>query len=247
MGNTEQTSRTANECRFSIVIPVLHEADRINTVIDHILQLSPNGVCEIIVVDADPDGATINAIRSDNVITTVSERGRAKQMNAGAVMARGEMIVFLHADTKLPAGAFEQIEEVLQNGQYVAGAFDLAIDSTNFLVRFIAAVARIRSRLTRIPYGDQAIFMRKEYFEKIGRFREIPLMEDIDLMRRIKRRRDKICILPEQVTTSARRWQTEGIGYTTIRNNLLITLFCLGVSPDRLARFYRSGYRKQPD
>ena len=247
MGNTEQTSRTANECRFSIVIPVLHEADRINTVIDHILQLSPNGVCEIIVADADPDGATINAIRSDNVITTVSERGRAKQMNAGAALTRGEMIVFLHADTKLPAGAFERIEEVLQNGQYVAGAFDLAIDSTNLLVRFIAAVARIRSRLTRIPYGDQAIFMRKEYFDKIGRFREIPLMEDIDFMRRIKRRRDKICILPEQVTTSARRWQTEGIVYTTTRNNILVTLFCLGVSPDRLARFYRSGYRKQPD
>ncbi len=247
MGNTEQTSRTANECRFSVVIPVLREADRINTVIDHILQLSPNGVCQIIVVDADPDGATINAIRSDNVITTVSERGRAKQMNAGAALARGEMIVFLHADTKLPAGAFERIEEVLQNGQYVAGAFDLAIDSTNLLVRFIAAVARIRSRLTRIPYGDQAIFMRKEYFEKIGRFKEIPMMEDVELMRRIKRRRDKIYILPEQVTTSARRWQTEGIVYTTIKNNILVTLFCLGVSPDRLARFYRSGYRKQPD
>jgi len=247
VGDTQQTSRTANECRFSVVIPVLREADRINIVVEQVLRQSTNGGCEIIVIDADPDGTTINAIRSDNVITTVSDPGRAKQMNAGAALARGEMIVFLHADTKLPAGTFERIEEVLQNRQFVAGAFDLAIDSTNFLVRFIAAVARIRSRLTRIPYGDQAIFMRKEYFEKIGRFREIPLMEDVDLMRRIKRKRDKICILPQQVTTSARRWQTEGIGYTTIRNIILVTLFCLGVSPDRLARFYRSGYRKQPD
>jgi rSAM/selenodomain-associated transferase 2 len=247
VGDTERTSRTANECRFSVVIPVLREADRINTVIDHILQLSPNGPCQIIVADADPDGATINAIKSDNVLTTVSERGRAKQMNAGAAMARGEMIVFLHADTFLPSGAFERIEEVLKNGHFVAGAFDLAIDSTNLLVRFIAAGARFRSRLTHIPYGDQAIFIRKDYFEKIGRFREIPLMEDVELMRRIKRKRHKICILPEQVTTSARRWQSEGIIYTALRNLVLVTLFFLGVSPGKLARYYKSGYKKQPD
>jgi hypothetical protein len=157
------------------------------------------------------------------------------------------MIVFLHADTKLPAGAFERIEEVLKNGQYAAGAFDLAIDSTNLFVRFIAAGARFRSRLTSIPYGDQAIFIRKDYFEKIGRFREIPLMEDVELMRRIKRRRDKISMLTERVTTSARRWQSEGIIYTAIRNLVLVTLFYLGVSPDKLARYYKSGYKKQPD
>jgi rSAM/selenodomain-associated transferase 2 len=245
--DTQQTSRTANECRFSVVIPVLREADRINTVVEQVIRQSPNGGCEVIVIDADPDGATINAISSDNVITTVSEPGRAKQMNTGAALAHGEMIVFLHADTKLPVGAFERIEAVLQNGQYVAGAFDLVIESTNLFVRFIAAGARFRSRLTRIPYGDQAIFIRKDYFEKIGRFREIPLMEDVELMRRIKRRRDKICILTERVTTSARRWQSEGVIYTAIRNLVLVTLFYLGVSPGKLAKYYKSGYKKKSD
>jgi hypothetical protein len=147
----------------------------------------------------------------------------------------------------LPAGAFERIEEVLKNGKYTAGAFDLAIDSTDVLVRFVAAVARIRSRLTRIPYGDQAIFMRKDYFEKIGRFKEMAMMEDVELMRRIKRKRDKICILPEQVTTSARRWQSEGIIYTTLRNFVLVTLFYLGISPDKLVKYYKRRYEKQPD
>ncbi|MHC4075293.1 MAG: hypothetical protein ACYSRZ_02615, partial [Planctomycetota bacterium] len=114
----------------------------------------------------------------------------------------------------------------------------LGIDSNRLFLKFIAVRASLRSRLNRIPYGDQAIFIRKTYFEDIGRFKEVPLMEDVDLMRRIKKRGDKIFILPDKVMTSSRRWETEGALYTTIRNQILVSLYYLGVDPEKLSRFY---------
>jgi rSAM/selenodomain-associated transferase 2 len=161
-------------------------------------------------------------------------------MNAGAAAANGEILIFLHADTRLPEEGFEKVAQVLRGGKYVAGAFDLGIDSDRLVLRYIAASARLRSRLNRIPYGDQAIFMSKTYFDAIGRFREIPIMEDVDLMRRIKKRGDKIFILPDRVRTSPRRWETEGAIYTTLRNQLLVALYYLGVSPEKLAKFYKT-------
>jgi rSAM/selenodomain-associated transferase 2 len=234
-----QTGQAVNGYTFSIIIPVLNEQERINTFIEHIAYRCLNHPCEIIVVDGDPNGSTINTIRSKNVITTISKCGRAIQMNAGAQLATGPIIVFLHVDTQLPSGAFEHIEQVLQNKKYVAGAFGLDIDSENLLVKFIAAGARIRSRLTRIPYGDQAIFMRKDYFERIGRFKEIPLMEDVELMRRIKGRGDKICLSSERVLTSARRWEKEGVFYTSLRNLVILGLYYLGARPSKLVKYYR--------
>ena len=108
-------------------------------------------------------------------------------MNAGAAVARGRILLFLHADTQLPPGGLLKIVDVLEDDQYIGGAFDLGIDSKRLFLKFIAARARLRSRLSRIPYGDQAIFVRKTYFEQIGGFKEFPLMEDIDFMKRIKR------------------------------------------------------------
>ncbi|HEW78364.1 MAG TPA: glycosyltransferase [Phycisphaerales bacterium] len=233
-----RAGQTSNEYRFSIVIPVLHEAERINDCLEQILSLQSDKAYEIIVVDADPNGETINSIRHRHIITAVSEPGRAKQMNAGAALAGGDILIFLHADTQLPADAFERIAEALKDEKYVGGAFDLGIDSDNFWLRATASRARLRSRLTRVPYGDQAIFLRKNYFDKIGRFKEIALMEDVELMRRIKKRGDKIFILCDQVKTSARRWEKEGVFYTTLRNIVLVTLYTLGVSPDWLARYY---------
>ncbi len=233
-----RAGQASNEYRFSIVIPVLRETERINDCLEQILSRQSDKACEIIVVDADPNGETINSIRHRHIITTVSEPGRAKQMNAGAALAGGDILIFLHADTELPADALEGIAEVLDDEKYVGGAFDLGIDSDNFWLRAIASRARLRSRLTRVPYGDQAIFIRKNYFDKIGRFKEIALMEDVELMRRIKKRGDKIFILRDQVKTSARRWEKEGVFYTTLRNILLVTLYRFGVSPDRLARYY---------
>ena len=160
-------------------------------------------------------------------------------MNAAAEIARGQILLFLHADSKLPSDALDKIAEVLDNPSYVAGAFDLAIDSSRLILRYIAARSRMRSRMNRIPYGDQAIFITKDYFDLIGRFREIPIMEDVDLMRRIKKDDRNIFILKDRVVTSPRRWETEGPIFTTFRNQLLVGLYYLGVSPQRLVKFYK--------
>ncbi|MHC4336129.1 MAG: TIGR04283 family arsenosugar biosynthesis glycosyltransferase [Planctomycetota bacterium] len=176
-------TRLPAEYRFSVIIPVLDEQEHINSVIGHLRGLPGSESCEIIVVDGDPGAGTIGAIKEGRIVTITCEKGRGRQMNAGADVAKGEMLVFLHADTRLPDRAFEKIAQVLEDERYVAGAFDLSIDSNRLILKYIAARARLRSRLNRIPYGDQAIFMRKSYFEEIGRFKEIPIMEDIDLMR----------------------------------------------------------------
>ncbi len=225
---------------FSVVIPVLNESERINSLIEGVFRLAADRSCEIIVVDGDDRGRTIAAVESGDVKTAVSKAGRAVQMNAGAKLAGGDVLIFLHADTELPERAFASITRALEDEGCVGGAFDLGVDTGNVFIRGIAAMSRIRNRITRIPYGDQAIFVRKDYFERVGMFCEIPVMEDVEFMRRIKRRGDKICILKDRVKISVRRWEKEGVVYTTIRNLILVNLFYLGVDPEKLSRYYKS-------
>jgi len=229
-----------DKTRFSIIIPVLHESDRINSLIDHIHYLVRDNGHEIIVVDGSPGKDTVGAIRRKGVIKLGTEKGRARQMNAGASRAKGEILIFLHADTELPARAFARIDSIMKGNRYVAGAFSLGIRSNKNILRSLARLASLRCRITRIPYGDQAIFIRRDYFRKIGSYQELPLMEDVELMRRIKHRKDKICILSDHVMTSARRWEEEGSLFGPVRNTILFTLFILRVSPEKLARFYKS-------
>ena len=236
----QHTQASSKEFRFSVVVPVLNEQEHINAVIDHLRSQDTGGNCEIIVVDGDPQGSTIKLIQDKLVVTAVSDKGRACQMNAGAALTRGEILLFLHADTRLPDGAFGKIWEVLQNTEYVGGAFDLGIDSDRFGLKLIALRARLRCHRTRIPYGDQAIFLRKKYFDEIGRYKEIAFMEDVELMGRIKKRGDRIFIFRDRVKTSPRRWEKEGIIYTTVRNKIVANLYKLGVSPERLAKYYRN-------
>ena len=229
-------SKIVKNCAFSIIIPVLHEARNINPLLEHLQQLDEN--CEIIVVDGCPKRETIDNIRNKDIKILISEAGRGRQMNTGAAIASGEILIFLHADTRLPVSALDCIRHSLQKKQYVGGAFDLSIRSDKLIFKVIAKCASLRSRLTRIPYGDQAIFIRKDYFNKIGGYKEIPLMEDVGLMQCIKKRGDKICILSDGVFTSPRRWEKEGIIYCTLRNWVIIVLYLIGVSPDKLARYY---------
>ncbi len=232
-----------NTTRFSIIVPVLHESDKINFLIGHINSLECSEEVEVVVVDGSAGEDTIEAIKSEGVIKLRAEKGRGKQMNAGASIAGGEILIFLHADTELPAGAFAKIDAAMKHEKYVGGAFELRIKSEKFLYRLLARLASIRCRLTKIPYGDQAIFIRSNYFKRIGGFKEIPLMEDVELMRRIKRIGDKICILKDHVSTSARRWNEEGFFFGLLRNAILFVLYILGVSPHRLARFYKNEYK----
>lgn len=223
----------------SIVIPVLNEAALMNDTIDRLRNLQENDPLEIIVVDGDPEGRTLSVITRHDIMKIKSPRGRGRQMNEGAAIARGSILLFLHVDTELPSGALRLIATVMHDKRYVAGAFDLGIKSAKPVFRLIEKAASVRSRITRIPFGDQAIFIRKDYFEQIGRYQEIPVMEDVEIMDRIKKRGDRIYILPQQVRTSSRRWEQEGIVRCTLRNWMLQTLYFLGVSSRKLSQFYK--------
>ena len=224
---------------ISVILPVWKEASIINHTIGNILSSEYRGDVEIIVVDGSAEEETLHVVQNKEVRKVVSEKGRSRQMNKGASIARGGILLFLHADTFLPKDALEAISSVMRKREFVGGAFDLGIDSPRQIFRVIETAASLRSRITRIPYGDQGIFIRKDYFHAIGRFKEIPLMEDVDLMRRIKKAGDKICILPLKVKTSPRRWEKEGVVRCTLRNWALITLYCLGFSPEKLAKHYQ--------
>jgi len=225
--------------RISIIIPVLHEETIINRAISAIFDLPYDGEVEVIVADGTPNGETLSAIENNQVLKVISKKGRAYQINQGAAVACGDILIFLHADTELPKDALNTICSVMRKGDFVGGAFDLGIKSGRTIFRLIEIAASLRSRYTGIPYGDQAIFMRKEYFHSIGDFKEIPLMEDVELMRRVKKSGDKIYIISEKVRTSPRRWEKEGVLYCTLRNWVLITLYYLGIPAEKLLKFYR--------
>jgi hypothetical protein len=160
-------------------------------------------------------------------------------MNLGAGLALAPICLFLHADTRLPSTALVDIQRILRGASLAGGAFDLGIDSPKKAYRLIESVASLRSRLTRIPYGDQAIFIRKNAFWRLGGYRAIPLMEDVDLMRRLKRAGLRIALLNKRVSTSPRRWEQEGALYCTLRNWALMALYLVGWPVERLAKYYR--------
>jgi rSAM/selenodomain-associated transferase 2 len=224
---------------LSCIIPALHESEGINACLARLFRQVTPDVCEVLVVDGDAGGSTIRQITHPDVLTLCAPRGRGAQMNAGARRAHGERLLFLHADTALPPNALARIHATLANPAYVAGAFTLRFDSPRRAFRLIETAAAWRYRLTRLPYGDQALFLSSAYFYQLGGFAEIPIMEDLELMRRIKRRGDRICILPDAAMTSARRWEQDGIVSCVLRTWILAALFCAGVSPHTLARHYR--------
>lgn len=224
----------------SVIIPVLHESALVNAAIAHIRSIEPRAPVEVIVVDGATEADTLRAVRDGEVKGVLSARGRGAQMNRGAEAAQGDVLLFLHVDTALPRHGLRAVRAVMDGGRFVAGAFDLGIDGRGAMFRLIERVASLRSRMTRIPYGDQAIFIRRDYFLRLGGYREMALMEDVDLMRRVKRDGGAIFIVPERVRTSGRRWSREGLVRCTLRNWTIALLYLLGVSPERLARRYPS-------
>lgn len=225
--------------KFSIIIPVYHESSEINRSLRQLSTLKTKNPFEIIVVDGDPKESTLKVIKVNNIRKLKSAKGRARQMNFGAKKAKGSILLFLHADTELPKNGLLEIQNVLNNDKIKAGAFDLGFNTPKLMMKIIAKVSSWRSRITRIPYGDQTFFIRKDYFWKIGGFKEIPLMEDVELMKRIRKQGDKISIISDTVKTSSRRWEEEGLVYTTLRNWGLTIFYFFGVSPKILVRFYR--------
>jgi len=225
-------------CTFSIIIPVLHESEIIHTQLEKLKHIATDEAFEIIIVDGSPIQDTLQVITDKTIIKCPCQQGRGRQMNAGAIRATGDILVFLHADTILPTNALLLIQKTLQNKQLVGGAFTLRIQSHNALLRTIAIFSTFRSQITRVPYGDQVIFLRKSYFDAIGGYKNIPLMEDVELMRRIKKKNGEIIILPTPVITSDRRWNQEGLFYTALRDSIIIFLYWCGMPAEKLAKFY---------
>lgn len=221
---------------ISVIIPVYHEASRINHLLRPLLSFPET---ELIVVDGAPEQDTLAAIESPCVHGFASPPGRGIQMNQGAAQATGKILLFLHADTSLPMQALDLIRSALDDPRISGGAFSLRYASSRPGLALIAMLANLRSTWTRAPYGDQAIFLRAEVFRSMGGFAEIPIMEDLEFMTRLRRAGHSIRILQAPVLTSPRRHEREGLVRCTARNLLLRLLYHLGLSLDRLARLYR--------
>jgi rSAM/selenodomain-associated transferase 2/rSAM/selenodomain-associated transferase 1 len=233
-----QNKRNGYSGLISIIIPALNEADNIAKTLTNI---GPSNKREIIVVDGGSRDSTASMARSFGAKVITSLPPKARQMNRGAEIATGDVLLFLHADTLLPKNFDEYILESLSRPGTVAGAFELSVDSPIPALRFIERLANWRSRRLRLPYGDKAIFVQSKLFHEVGGFPHIPIMEDFQLMRCL-RKEGEIATLPVSVSTSPRRWEKSGILKTTLINQLIIVAYFTGIAPDVIARWYRRSY-----
>lgn len=217
-------------------MPVLDEAGQIEATLAALAPLRRRGV-ELIVVDGGSQDGTVALARAEADAVLDAPRGRARQMNAGAAAARGEVLLFLHADTILPPEADRLALRAAAGGRDW-GRFDVRIAGRHPMLRVVAMLMNLRSRLTGIATGDQAIFVRRELFQRIGGFPDQPLMEDIELSRRLRRVSAPAC-LPARATTSGRRWESRGVWRTIFLMWRLRWRYWRGESAHRLAAAYR--------
>lgn len=233
---------------LSIIIPVFRESALISDTIHSILDLKISIPFEIIISDGESSHSTLESLRTDKKILhsqqpvklIPSVKGRGPQMNTGVSQAKGQLLFFLHADTRLDQRGMDLMIKTWKDhgNPLFCGAFDLYIHSEKKIFRIIEKTASLRSRLLKIPYGDQGIFMSRQLFERVGGFPDVPIMEDVGIMSRIKKTGVFPIFLTHPIATSARRWKDQGIFYTTLKNWILISLYILGVSPKILTKYY---------
>jgi rSAM/selenodomain-associated transferase 2 len=219
--------------KLSIIIPTLNEEGAL----DRTLGSIAGDAHELILVDGGSTDDTVEIARQFTRNILDSRRGRGIQQHTGACHAQGDVLLFLHADTILPEGFHTRVRKALSDPGVAFGAFRLAFFPSSMPLRFIALMANLRSRFLKVPYGDQALFMRKSAYFKAGGFSDLPIMEDVDIVRRLKRI-GGFKIIRDKAKTSARRWEKEGTVYATVRNNFLMIRYLLGASPHRLSRLY---------
>ena len=218
----------------SIIVPTLNEERVLENTLEQTQQLSPY---ELIVSDGGSNDATCSIAGkfSDHVVT--GSAGRALQMNAGANKATGDILLFLHADNRLELESYLKMLEQMRNQKCIGGAFTLHIESEKWSLKFITLVANIYYRCFGLAYGDQGFFVRKEVFENMNGFYPLPICEDLDFYRRL-RKKGAVIFLTEKIHTSSRRWVKEGVFFTTARNILIALLFRLGFPPQTLNKWY---------
>ena len=226
----------ANAPLISIVMPVRNEAAALAIYLTELIQQA--GQSEIIVVDGDSNDESVTIAKALGARMVESPANRALQMNAGAAIATGKILLFLHGDTRLPLDFEAQVSQALAPANVVAGAFELCIEGEGAGLRRVEWGVRQRSRRLGLPYGDQGLFLARSQFEALGGFAELPIMEDFELVQRLKKR-GKVAIASAAVVTSGRRWQQVGVGRTTLVNQGMILGYFLGISPEVLARWYR--------
>ncbi len=221
---------------ISVIIPTLNECDNIRRCIERIRAEGRDS--EIIVCDGGSSDGTVQ-IAKEYAGTKVIEtsKGRGVQMNMGAEAAAGDVLLFLHADTALEAGWSKAVIEALDIPSVAAGAFTLKIDNPAQRYRLIESWVKMRCTLFNLPYGDQAIFVRRSIFDRIGGYCNGPLMEDVDIVARLKRE-GKLVILEKSALTCDRRWGRKGLLRTALSNQLVMLMYKLGFKPDTLARIY---------
>ena len=220
---------------LAIVVPMLDEAATLPALLVHLAGWRARG-CEVVLVDGGSRDDSVAMARAAGLRVVVAERGRARQMNAGAQACGGALLLFLHADTRLPEAADAMVRAALAVQAW--GRFDVRIDGRPLMLRVVAALMNLRSRLSGIATGDQAIFVRREVFEALGGFPDQPLMEDIELSRRLLRVSRPAC-LRARVRTSGRRWEQHGVWRTIALMWRLRWAYWRGVPAERLAEAYR--------
>lgn len=222
--------------KISVVVPMLNERLALPELLEHLLTLKRQGV-EILLVDGASQDDSAAFARTLGFAVLDSVRGRARQMNAGAQAATGDALLFLHADTRLPTHAIAQVQEALVRGA-MWGRFDVRIEGNSPWLRLIALLMNLRSRWSGIATGDQAIFVKRADFDAAGGFPDQPLMEDIELSKRLKRLAKPTCLRGPAVT-SGRRWETRGVWRTILLMWRMRWAYWLGASAESLAERYR--------
>ena len=226
-----------SNARLSVVVPVLNEAPGIEAMLQALAPLTARGA-QVVVADGGSADASMALARAAGAQIVRAPRGRALQMNTGAQQASGELLLFLHADTRLPPNADRLIRQALDANTHVWGRFDVRIDGRHRMLRVIAACMNRRSRWTGIATGDQALFMTRAAFDAVGGFPAQPLMEDIEMSRRLLKLSRPAC-LRERVVTSGRRWETRGVWRTVLLMWRLRLAYWRGAAPERLAGLYQ--------
>ncbi len=224
-----------NDSAISVIIPTLNEEENIQSLLKYLKQLDNR--LQLIVVDANSEDNTVAATQKLSQVVR-SSRGRGVQMNKGANIAKGDILWFLHADCRPHPDSIQAMKRAFADENIVGGGFEYNLNHPGFRFRLVEFLSNRKNRMLQWLFGDMGIFIRREIFEQMGGYQEIPLMEDMDFSKRLKKH-GKIAILPQRMNTSARRWIEEGYIFNSIRSWALQSAWTLGVSPYTLKKWYR--------